>query len=253
MKKLHTFTIEEEPKTDKSETSKNQSGEEITTIRKVTEKIARRFFLRRPNRALADSADLFYGEKYADAFRKGLLPRAVIEKKLIEQGVFTEEERKRSEVLGKEILDLQERYQKALLKPETERSDEDKSEVEVMKTEFADKSNEYARIEMVRSNLFVNTVETYARNQLAIWWTLQLSYREKEGGKEEPYFPGSTHEEKLKKYDELAESGTPLDIEAAQRFMLYSTFWLFNRDREVPREEFESLDKGLSESEGKQN
>lgn len=248
MKKLVTFTIYKEETVDKTELTKNEAGEEISITKKVKEKVPKTFFLRRPNRALSDTADLFYGEKYAEAFNRGMLSRAVIEKKLNDQGIFTEKEKKKSETLSTELFKLQEEYQKANLKPESERTDEDKEHLEKLKSDFAIKSQEYSRLESVRNSLFTNTIETWARNQLAIWWTLNLSYY-LENDKEKPLFPGETYDDKLKKYDAISEEGNLFEIEAAQKSMLYTAFWLYNKDRDISEEEFQDLDKRLADAE----
>ena len=61
MKRIYEFTVDRE-ETVKEETVKQEKdGTEVTTSKDVKKNVPKKYFLRRPTRAMTDEAELYYG------------------------------------------------------------------------------------------------------------------------------------------------------------------------------------------------
>ena len=67
MKRLYEFTLKKKEQVEKEVPDVNKDGEEITAKKTVEEEVEKKFFLRRPTRAMLDEGELYYGVELGKA------------------------------------------------------------------------------------------------------------------------------------------------------------------------------------------
>jgi hypothetical protein len=247
MKKIFSFTVTKTQEVETPETTTNEAGEQVTTVKKVKKEIPYTFFIRKPNRALSDDAALFYSVSVSQGIKAGLMTIPQLEKRNANDGgLLSEDQQKQFSKLAEEFYALEKDLQKLEIK--TELSEDEKTAKSDTIKKLADcrlKLNDY---ESLRATAYENTAEYRARNQTIVWWLLNLSYKE-ENGKEEPFFGVGKHEEKLTKYDEVVDSEDDFLNKVLGKFLTYVGLWATNR-ASTP-EEFEKLESILNSNDTK--
>ena len=123
MKKLYEFEVSKEELVKESETTKNESGEEVTTTKEVKKNVNKKYFLRKPTRKLFDEAELFYGVKLAEGIKAGLLTKALLQKRFSNDGgTLGEAEKEEWGELYSGLFDKQVELQALSLKTKEQRS-----------------------------------------------------------------------------------------------------------------------------------
>ena len=223
MKTLHTFTLPKEVEVEKTEESVNEQGEQVKITKKVKETTLVRFAIKRPTRALFDEGDLFYSISISEGITKGLITRALLTKRISNDGGLMSEPDKELYIkLYNEMYDKMLELQK--LSTLKEENDENKKKTGVLAGEIAVIRNRLQAFEASQASLFEHTAEARARNRTILWWVLQLAYMGEEG-KETPLFEGETHSEKTKAYEKVEEKEDPVLQKALEKFVFYVTLW----------------------------
>lgn len=229
MKKLFSFKVKTQEEVNVEEPSKNEKGEEIVIKRKEKKTVEKDFFIRKPNRSLHEEAELFYGVTYSQGIQAGLLPRALLIKRFSNDGgVLSELEQNKFVSLYESLFKKQNEFQRLNIKPEDQRTNEEKESYQTLLKEISTLQVEVEDFELQQQTLFNQTPEYRARNKTIFWWILNLSYKLNEKNEEVPIFGEGNFAEKVKKYDEISESENPADDfikEAVQRFYLFISFW----------------------------
>ena len=246
MKKLYEFKITKVESVVKKDTTTNEKGEKVTTEKTVEDKVKHAFFLRKPTRALYDEAELFYGVELSKGIKAGLLTKALLAKRYENDGGSLSDGE--IERYGNLYLDFYRRtddYQRLLMSADEDLSDEDREKLNAMEAQLQDQRSTLTQFEMEQQSLYEQTAEVRARNKTILWWILNISYNEKE----HPYFPGTTFEEKLSKYDELSEDDDIFTATVIQRLTYFVSFWFVGRASS--QEEFDAMlaEQGLLEEE----
>tara|TARA_Y100000310_G_scaffold181845_1_gene181875 strand:+ start:489 stop:1523 length:1035 start_codon:yes stop_codon:yes gene_type:complete len=249
MKKLYEFKITKVESVVKKDTVTNEKGEKVTTEKAVEDKVKHSFFLRKPTRALYDEAELFYGVELSKGIKAGLLTKALLAKRYENDGGSLSDGE--IERYGNLYLDFYRRtddYQRLLMSADEDLSDEDKEKLNSMEAQLQDQRSTLTQFEMEQQSLYEQTAEVRARNKTILWWILNISYN----GEEHPYFPGTTFEEKLSKYDELSENDDVFTATVIQRLTYFVSFWFVGRASS--QEEFDAMlaEQGLLEEEGEE-
>jgi hypothetical protein len=237
MKKLFTFTVNKEIEEKTKETQTNDKGETITIEKPSKKTVEQKVFLRKPTRALYDEAELFYGIKLSEGIKAGLLTRALLAKRFLNDGgVLSEQEKEKYLKLVARLSELQAGLESEAAKNEkeqnTQKINDSIVEIETVKSELTD-------LELSQSALFEQTAENRARNKVILWWILNMSYFENENEKTEPVFGEGSFEEKLSKYDEIDEKDDPFLNDVIRKLMYYVSFWYVGRARS--EEDFKKL------------
>ena len=183
MKRLYSFTINQEKEVEKEIESKNENNEIVVTKRKEKQVVPYNFFIAKPTRSLGDNANLYNSTMVSDGLRKGLLSIFQLDKKYREDGVFTEDDNKKYKELCDLLIKSVEELQKINVKPETERTDEEKTKWKEITDAMQEHRLKLKEYENIKSNLYSHSAEYRARNMTINWWMLNLSYKE-DGGKE---------------------------------------------------------------------
>ena len=228
MKKLYTFKQYKTEKVKEKETTENENGEKVTVEKEVDKKVARDFFIRRPNRKLYDDAELYYAVKLSEGIKAGLLTKALLEKRYENDGgSLSDPEIERYGTLYSEFYENQREL--IDLEDKSEKSENDKKRLDDLKDILSSTRTALTAFEMSQQNLFDQTAEVRARNKTILWWVLNLSYAVAEDGKEYPFFTDGSSEEKLEYYDQLTEEEDEFIEEVIKKFTYLISFWYVSK------------------------
>lgn len=246
MKRLYEFTVNKKELVEVEEISTNENGEQVKTIKKTEKEIPYKFFLRKPNRAMNDAAQLFYGVKVAEGIKAGLLTVALLDKRNVDDGgILSSKDNNRQQELWKENLELQKQFTLLQAVAESERTEDQKKELEVLTKKLTDIESELQRLEAFKNSVYENTAEIRAHNWRTTWWLLNIAYQDV-AGKEIPFFGEGTLDDKLDKYDELSEKDDDFINLIMFKFLTYTSFWVNNRAAKT--EDFDRFEKLINES-----
>jgi len=256
IKKLYSFTADQETMVEESEVSKNEQGEEIKTTKKVKKKVSLEFAIKKPNRVIFEDAELFYGIRLSESIKAGLLPKALVVKRFENDGgALSSSEEKRVKDLINKLGELQRDLYLYNSKSESARTENDDSNFRLNIGQVQNIRQELIEIEKTKSEIFEQTAENRARNKTIMWWVLNLAHK-KEGNDFVPFFGEGTFEERIKKYDEIEESENEFLKKILVRFAYLITFWYVGKITDekdfkevdlIDIEEVEDLNKKLSD------
>lgn len=236
IKKLFEFVVNKEEEVDDITTAM-VDGAEVKTTKKVIKKVPYKFFIKKPARNLYDEAELFYSSTLSDYIKKGLMTKAMLTKRYLEDnGIWSEGEK--TEYIGL--------YGK-LFTLETELktlNDSDNSDKESLINEKNKSRKEIITkiqiLERTQAEPFEQTAESKARNRAILWWILNISYSD--DGK--CLFGEGDFKTKLAKLDEIEEKEDKFMIELIKKFNYFITFWSLGSV--IDKKDFEKLEGELS-------
>ncbi|MAF26168.1 hypothetical protein CL634_11455 [bacterium] len=247
MKKLFEFKVPKEELVKESETLKNDSGDEVTTIKEVKKTVDKQYFLRKPTRKLFDEAELYYGIKLAEGIKAGLLTRALLQKRFSNDGgVLGEKEKEEWGELYSSLFDKQVELQALSLKTTEQRNAEENIRYEDLKTFIKDSRLRIQEFEMQQSSLYDQTAENRARNKTILWWVLHLAYYIDNDGKERTFFGDEEYEEKINVYDKMEETEDDYVVECINKYFYYVSFWYVSKTSDP--QQFKDLIKFAEQS-----
>ncbi len=249
---IYTFTLDKEINVSKSETSKNDAGEEITITKTVKEKKPFIFKLKKPNRKMIEDADIFYAAKVGEYLKAGLLTKSLIAKRFENDGGDLSEITKQryNEALSdyySSVLQLE----KLKEKPEGERTDEDKTAILELIEETKELKNELTDFEIKRTSIYDQTAESKALNKQIFWYILNLTYWNKAGDGEnfEPYFIGNDYDEKCNSYDNKEENEPSEFFLNLSNKLAFSISYWFNSGSKASQKDIEESERLVLDNE----
>ncbi len=188
-------------------------------------KVERKFFIAKPTRVLREKAEFFSQVKHSEAIKGGILPAALVAKRLLnDDGVLSEKEKEEFDKTYSDLFDAEIEMQKLLLITNDKQTEETKKQQQEVRTKVMTLREKLQKFQLAQSSLYNNTAEIYARNKTIFWWVLQLSY-EDVNGQETPFFGPGDYEKKLTKADEIEETNDPFEMKVVQDFIYYLTIW----------------------------
>lgn len=238
-KKIYEFVVKKEEEVDRVET-KNENGKEVTITSKVKENIARKFFIKKPTRALFEEAELFYAVRLSEGIKAGLLTRSLLAKRYSNDGgALSEAEKEQYSESYVKLFQKQNEFQQLSIKDKSERTKEEQEYFEKLTAEMVKLRTDLQDFEIAQASLFDQTAESRARNKTILWWILNLSYMIDKEGKETCIFGEGSFDEKLALYDSFEESSDDWMKGVIKKFAFYVSFWYMGRAS--TQEEFEKL------------
>ncbi len=155
-------------------------------------------------------------------------------------GIFSEDDDKRLTELYIEIAKLQRQYV-----PLENGSAEEKEQAKAILEKLAVLRKQMVDLEATYLNLFNNTADIIAQNNIIRWFCVNLTYKQEQDGKIEPFFSGSSFEQKLDNMRDLDEAEDPLYQATFRKLATFVSFWYFSKS--ATKEDFKKLEKDLEE------
>lgn len=227
MKTVYEFEVLKEVEVE--ETEERQEGDKTVKVtQKVKKEVPFKFAIKQPSRAEVDDGEFYYSVKMNEAITKGLMPRALLAKRFINDGGVLsnpakEEYAKMYETLYKLQLEYAELEKKLKDKPEGEEKKAEQEKLTLLATQVVDAAREIQVAEASMQSLYEHCADNYAQNQTILWWVLTLAMEDKNGYK--PLFEGQTPAEKIAVYDKWHDEDNKFYISVAQKFMLLVSAW----------------------------
>lgn len=215
-KTLYTFEFPIESEVPETTNTTNEKGEEVAVTKKVKKSVPQEFCLQKPTRALVDDAELFYNVTVSKGIQAGLLSAALLAKRFHNDGGILSEPEKND--WGNKFVDRvkKEIELQKLAAKQGLRTEEEQAEYETLLKEVALLTRDMQEYEVRQQSLFDVTAEARARTRTIMWWLMFLLHRKNLKGEWEPFFVGSTLEEKQWSYDELDDDEIYTTDEARQ-------------------------------------
>lgn len=228
MKKIVQITLHKKIEVEETQIQKNDKGEEIKALVKVKTKKPYNYFIRKPNRSLSESGELFYNKIYWECVNQGIKPSVALQKRYLDDGgVLSEDQKKDYQKLYEDLFTAQAELKQSQEKKN--KTDVEKKQEEDIFTRVVDLFSSIQTVEsQAGNNLYQHTAENISRNRTTIWWMLFLSHQDVDGNMKE-VFPGVTYEDKLKIYDTFEENEDPFEIELIQKLLLITSLWYFGK------------------------
>ena len=246
-KNLYSFTLfSEKENTVEEKRIDEQTKEEITVVKKVTEKVPFQIVLKKPTRRQIEEADLEYSVEMSKCIKKGILTKAMLAKKYSDTGgMLSENESKRLVDLYRKIYDLQ--NENIRLESSTKKK-ENKEKINEIVEDLTKTRKEIIDIESNYRSLFDHTADSKAQNRLLLWYILNLTYLKTDSESlEEPYFKGEDFEDKLHNFYEKEEAADENYGVISKKVSTLVAFWFFNQASS--EKDFEELDKKIESGE----
>jgi len=246
-KYIYTFNIEKVAKiTEKRQekyTDENNVEKERTITETVEKAIPVEITIKLPNRKQVQEAEMVYSIEMSKCIKQGILTKTMLLNKYSDTGGLVNE---------KDSTELNSNYEKYYglqvelanlnLKPESERTEEDKQLITDKQSDLIDIRRTIVERETSYLNLFNHTADTKAQNKAILWYVLTLSYY-KDSSKNHtdyvPIFAGKTFEEKEETLFSLEEKEDELYEKAYNKLASIISFWFFTG--KVDKEEFDKI------------
>lgn len=238
MKKIYQFTLHKEKTVEKTVTKLDEFGKEIRIIENVVEKEPHVYFIKKPGRSLIEESELFSASIVAECIKRGVVSAIILQKHYSnENGVLSENQKADYQKAYEDLLAKQ--LEQEQLNKKTDKTEEDKKRLDILLTEIIDIISRIQSFENNTSDfLYQNTAETIARNRTQLFWTLNLSYEDKDG-KNVPVFGEGEYKDKLVVYDRMEENEDEYELSLIKRLYL-ATSLLFLGKAET-QEDFDLL------------
>lgn len=223
---LYKFTIDKEIEVEKSE-EREIDGKKVKVTEKVKENKPITFALKRPNRKIWETADLFYGVKLSEGIRAGLLTKALLLKRYRNDGgALSDSDAEYFNELTQKLSSLENEHQRYLTNIDKLPNEERTKKIDNVINQKLEVLQSLQTLENVNQALFAHTAETKAQIQLNNWWIVHLSYWDKNNdGNFVEFFPGETFEQKMCEWDNYDNDQEKFVIDALARFALLIGLW----------------------------
>jgi hypothetical protein len=249
-KTIYTFNIEKIAKITEKRTEKYTDENGVEKERVISETVEKsipvEILIKQPNRKQIQEAEMIFSIEMSKCIKQGILTKAMLLNKYSDSGGL---------VSQKDSDELNENYEKYYqlqielsslnVKPESERSEEDKTLITSKQNEIVNIRKLIVERETSYLNLFDHTADTKAQNKTILWYVLSLSYY-KDSTKNHtdyvPIFNGKTFEEKEESLYALEEKEDEIYAKTYSKLASLVSFWFFTG--KVDKDEFDKILNG---------
>lgn len=239
MKELFSYTIKINKEVEKTET-KEENGQKITVTQKVTEEVPVKIIIKQPSRRNLEDAELQFSVEMSNCIKKGILTKGMLAKKYSDTGgFFSESDGKELVSMYSKLVDLEQELLRI-----SSKSEPDKEAQAAIVEKMTTTRMRMVELESSYRTLFDNTADNIAQNNVIRWFCLHMAHTQQlPDGNIEPFFKGSTTEEKLNSMHEMDENEDPIYSKAYRKLATFVSFWYFSKN--AKREDFEKLDNDI--------
>lgn len=246
-KYIYTFNIEKVAKISEKRQEKYTDENGVEKERTITETVEKtipvEIAIKLPNRKQVQEAEMVYSIEMSKCIKQGILTKTMLLNKYSDTGGLVNE--KDSNELNsnyERYYGLQVELANLNLKPESERTEEDKQLINEKQSDLIEIRRTIVERETSYLNLFNHTADTKAQNRSILWYVLTLSHY-KDSSKNHtdyvPIFAGKTFEEKEEVLFNLEEKEDEIYTKAYNKLASIISFWFFTG--KVDKEEFDKI------------
>lgn len=138
--------------------------------------VVHKYALLKPTHSLREEADELNATETSKLVAKGVLTRKMLRKRIVDAGIYSEEEKAA-------IIKLYEDFDTKLLefRKLIEKEEKDEEAQGKINEEIVDLRQRIQQFEIEQMSLYDTTAEVLARNRVLFWWTLVLLLEDKDG------------------------------------------------------------------------
>lgn len=244
IKELYSFNIPVEQEVEETSTKTDEAGATIKEVKTVKKVLDQRVVIVRPTRRQIETADLQFAVKQSEYIKMGILTKAMITKRYADTGgVLSESESVYLAGKYKELADLQSTLMNSAIN-QKDLSAEQQANIKAVIENINAVRSDIAKVESSYSNLFQHAADSKANAYVILWYTLYLTYLDK-NGKLEPYFSGNTLDEKLNSFYEKEEEPDEFYLRLRQKLSYFISFWY--NGAIMDKSDFQQLEKDIDE------
>lgn len=249
-KSIYTFNIEKIAKiTEKRQekyTDENGVEKERTISETVEKSVPVEILIKQPNRKQIQEAEMIFSIEMSRCIKQGVLTKAMLLNKYSDSGGLVNQ--KDSDELNgnyEKYYQLQIDLANLNLKPESERTAEDKGLINEKQNAIVEVRKLIVERETSYLNLFDHTADSKAQNKTILWYVLSLSHY-KDSTKNHtdfvPIFNGKTFEEKEEALYALEEKEDEIYQKTYSKLASLISFWFFTG--KIDKDEFDRILNG---------
>lgn len=246
-KVLYTFTIKKEAEIEeeKSETIKNEAGEDVTRTykEKIKKEVPVEVQINQPSRRQMQEADMEFSVEMSKCIKSGILTKAMLLNKYSDTGgLISDADAKLMVEATNEIRDLQSKLTVLNLRPESERDEDYTKKIEDLTSEILRRRKTLMEKETSYITLFNHTADIKAQNKVILWYILNLT-QIKDGSKKnaefEALFPGKTFEQKEAVMFDYEDDKNEIYDKCYSKLASIISYWFFTGNIDI--EEFDRI------------
>lgn len=173
-------------------------------------------------RSTREEADIFYSKSFYKMVESGIMPAAVLQKKMIDAGAILDEKHvKKYDGILEKLVKAEREYQELVTDLENKEKNEDR--INQLSKDIALLSNQSKEYELSRINSSEHTAEKHAYDAVIQWIVVKLAmFKPAFDDKAEwtPFFKGNTDEERLADLEEKEFAEDDLYIASLRNFYI---------------------------------
>ena len=231
--KTETYTVSEKKMVKEKQIIKEKRTEKDT--------VEHTFLIKQPTRREMEEADMEYSIEMSRCVKQGVLTKAMLLNKYSDSGgIMSEAEAKELGTMYGRLSELQTEFTTWKMGDKQKFSDKQKAVVD----EMAMLRRDIAKTETNFSALLNHTADNKAQARVISWYLLFLTQKH-EDENAEPYFSGSTFDEKLDSLYKMEEEEDDLLALVYDKLTAFTSFWYFSVSASM--EDFQNLEKDIEE------
>lgn len=186
--------------------------------------------LRSPTRSQLNDADMFYSIRLSKYIRDGLLTSEQIQKRQIDVGgTFTEEQQRQYTKFQVLLAEKRELLMRIMAKAPDQLAEEERERKRILSEDIGILIGQIQEYEFVRNTIFEHSANAKARNDVLLWWILNLTqFAEIVEGKEaefKPMFTGEDFDSKKMSLEQMQDDESELLTSSFDELTRTVTIW----------------------------
>lgn len=245
---MYTFSVPKITEVEESTPSKNEAGEDISIVKKVSKEAPQTFALAKPTRKNIERGQFFYNKTVGNAIREGLMPHALLFKRLNNDGgTYSESDKEIWATKLNEKIKKEEEFKLLSIKSKEERSEEENKNYDSLLQDITIIERELRQIEFAENALLGVTAESHARTKTIMWWLMTLLNKQSGPESWETVLKGEDETQRENSWDEYFDEDSHTEEERLFWGNVFGrashaiTLWYYNRASE--QKEFDEIIK----------